>query len=122
MWSPSTNAAGRRPPSRPSRPATPRGRSTRRSSPRSEAAGFSLGVLNPLSWFGGAKEQKPRPGDKIAKLEAEWHGKLAAIYERWKQVGEEYSDVPLTPHRQDVQVTAFGLAWAPFWQVQAQPG
>jgi ribosomal protein L40E len=83
--------------------------------------GFTLGVLNSLSWFGG-KEQKPLPGDKIAKLEAEWHGKLAAIYEKCKQIGEDYSDVSMTPRRQDVQVTAFGLAWAPFWQVQAQPG
>jgi hypothetical protein len=92
--------------------------------PPESGGGFSLGALNPLSWlpFGGKEQPKPLPGDKIAKLEAGWRDKQAGIYEKWKQIGEAYSDIPLTPRRQDVQVTAFGLAWAPFWQVQPQPG
>jgi hypothetical protein len=28
----------------------------------------------------------------------------------------------LTPRRQDVQVTRFGLAWVPFWQGQTPDG
>ena len=65
---------------------------------------------------------KARPAGKVERLEAEWFARQAAIHEKWRQVGEAYEDVPLTPRRQDVQVTAFGLAWAPFWELQAQPG
>src|SRR5262249_13452276 len=80
-----------------------------------------LNLVNPLWWLGfTAKEQ--RPTGKVERLRAEWFAKQAAIYEKWRQVGEGYEDVPLTPRRQDVQVTSFGLAWAPFWEVQAQPG
>ncbi|HYT94735.1 MAG TPA: hypothetical protein VEL76_38820, partial [Gemmataceae bacterium] len=84
--------------------------------------GSVLGALNPFGWFGGKEPPKPLPGDKIAKLEAEWREKQAAIYEKWKQAGEQCNDVPLKPRRQDVQVTTLGLAWAPFWQVQTHPG
>jgi hypothetical protein len=79
-----------------------------------------LDLVNPLWWLGVTS--KARPTGKVERLEAEWFAKQAAVYEKWRQVGEAYEDVPLTPRRQDVQVTAFGLAWAPFWEVQAQPG
>jgi hypothetical protein len=80
-----------------------------------------LNLVNPLWWIGWtAREQQP--AGKVGRLQAEWFARQAGIYEKWKQVGEEYQDVPLTPRRQDVQVTTFGLAWAPFWEAQAQPG
>ncbi len=79
-----------------------------------------LDLVNPLWWLGVTS--KARPTDKVQRLEAEWFARQAAIYDKWRQVGEAYEDVPLTPRRQDVQVTAFGLAWAPFWEVPAQPG
>jgi hypothetical protein len=56
------------------------------------------------------------------KLESEWQGKVAALYEKWKQIGEDYSELLLTPRKVDVQVTLFGLAWAPFWQVTSAVG
>jgi hypothetical protein len=80
-----------------------------------------LNLVNPLWWLGvTAKEQ--RPTGKVERLQAEWFARQAGIYEKWRQVGEAYEEVRLTPRRQDVQVTSFGLAWAPFWEVQAQPG
>jgi hypothetical protein len=29
---------------------------------------------------------------------------------------EDYAEVLLTPRRAEIQVTHFGLAWAPFWR------
>ena len=43
----------------------------------------------------------------------------AEIIARWKQTGEEYTENTLAPRRQDVQITQFGLAWAPFWESDA---
>ncbi|MCI0462175.1 MAG: DUF87 domain-containing protein [Gemmataceae bacterium] len=89
-----------------------------------QEGGSVLNLVNPFWWFGMTSKGKsaPKGQGKAGKLEAEWLARRAAIYEKWRQVGEEYSDVPLTPRRQDVQVMACGLAWAPFWQVQTQPG
>ena len=56
------------------------------------------------------------------KLEAEWRGKVASVGERWRQVGEDYGEVLLTPRKADVRVTAFGLAWAPFWRAAGGGG
>jgi hypothetical protein len=87
-----------------------------------EKAGASvLDLVNPLWWLGVTSKDN-RPVGKAQRLEAEWFARQAAIYEKWRQIGEAYEDVQVTPRRQDVQVTAFGLAWAPFWQVQGQPG
>jgi hypothetical protein len=41
---------------------------------------------------------------------------------KWKQIGEEFAEIQLTPRRADVRVTQFGLAWAPFWTVAAADG
>ncbi len=51
---------------------------------------------------------------KQVELEAEWKGRVAALYEKWRQVGEDHTELLLTPRKVDVQLTAFGLAWAPF--------
>ncbi len=90
-----------------------------------KSEGSVLDLVNPLHWLrvaGKANKSAAPKGDKLAKLESEWLAKQVALHEKWRLVGEEYSDIPLTPRRQDVQVTGFGVAWAPFWQVQTQPG
>ena len=53
-----------------------------------------------------------QPTKKQVALEAEWKGRVAALYEKWRQVGEDHTELLLTPRKVDVQVTAFGLAWA----------
>ncbi|HEX5270948.1 MAG TPA: DUF87 domain-containing protein [Gemmataceae bacterium] len=53
------------------------------------------------------------PTKKQVGLEAEWKGRAAALYEKWRQVGEDHTELLLTPRKVDVQVTAFGLAWVP---------
>ena len=52
-----------------------------------------------------------RSGDRAT---TRWKGRVAALYEKWRQVGEDHSELLLTPRKVDVQVTTFGLAWAPF--------
>jgi hypothetical protein len=64
----------------------------------------------------------PSPSRKQRDLEAEWQGKIAALFEKWRQIGEEYGELLLTPRKVDVQVTAFGLAWAPFGRAVTPTG
>src|SRR5262249_26461106 len=64
-----------------------------------------------LSWLLGSA---PAKTPKQVALEAEWKGRVAALFEKWRQIGEEHTELLLTPRKVDVQVTAFGLAWAPF--------
>jgi hypothetical protein len=83
-----------------------------------------LNLVNPLKLFSLFSSGKPavKDPDKVSRLTSELGAKQAAIYEKWKQLGEEASDNTLAPRRQDVQVVRFGLAWAPFWQVQQPTG
>ncbi len=87
-----------------------------------------LGLINPLNWIGSMMPKSAGPArparqeEALRKLQAEWHGKVAAIAEKWRQAGEEYGEVQLTPRRADVRVVRFGLAWAPFWQLPAGGG
>ncbi len=74
-----------------------------------------LDTLNPLNWFRSAPKRTDE--SKIDRLHSEWLTKQADIVAQWKKVGEEYTDNTLAPRRQDVQVTQFGLAWLPFWEV-----
>ncbi len=76
-----------------------------------------LNLINPLWWFGftGSQPEPPRGSGKLERLHAEWLAKQAAILEKWRQIGEEFCEIPLTPRRQDVQVVHFGLAWFPVW-------
>jgi hypothetical protein len=92
--------------------------------------GESRGVLG-WAWTGvrlgaaamralaGGRGKLPR---KQRELEAEWRGKVASLYERWRQAGDEHAELFLTPRRIDVQVTAFGLAWAPYVRAPSAAG
>jgi hypothetical protein len=91
-----------------------------------------LDWVNPFRLLGlsGSSEKPPakpagkgtRQEEAARKLEVEWTAKQAALFEKWKQVGEEYTEIQLSPRRADVQVTHFGLAWAPYWQVPSAGG
>jgi hypothetical protein len=89
--------------------------------------GFSItDMINPLKWiFGGSAKAAPRTArqqEALGRLEAEWFARRAAIFEKWKQIGEEYAEIQLTPRRADVHITRFGLGWAPFWQIRSANG
>jgi hypothetical protein len=89
-----------------------------------EQSSSLLNVINPLAWVSFALGSRPsaETKDRLNKLREEWFGKQRAIAEKWQQMGEEHTDIPLTPRRQDVIVTDFGLAWTPFWQVPGPGG
>jgi hypothetical protein len=72
--------------------------------------------FNPLTWFRSGPT--PAEKDQINKLHSEWLTKHAEILDQWKKTGDEYTENTLAPRRQDVQVTLFGLAWAPFWEIE----
>jgi hypothetical protein len=74
-----------------------------------------LDTLNPLNWFRAAPKRTDE--SRINQLHSEWLTKQADIVAQWKKVGEEYTENTLAPRRQDVQVTQFGLAWLPFWEI-----
>ncbi|MBV9124775.1 MAG: ATP-binding protein, partial [Planctomycetes bacterium] len=97
----------------------------------SDRQGSSWFHFSWLSFLAGTPESPPeaqaRPLSskdqaKVKKLEAEWRGKVQALYEKWLAVGEEYAEVLLAPRKTDIQVTHFGLAWAPFRQISHANG
>jgi hypothetical protein len=82
-----------------------------------------LNLVNPFKLIGWLTSKPPaKDQGKVERLTSEWFAKQAAIYEKSKLVGEEATDNNLSPRRQDVQVVRFGLAWAPFWEVQNPAG
>ena len=68
------------------------------------------------------KQLSPKDQAKLAKLEKDWREKVAAICEKWQRVGEDCTEVLLSPRKADVQVSRFGLAWAPFWRFMGTGG
>jgi hypothetical protein len=82
----------------------------------SDPGGVLSWVLAPLKLGASAVKAVAgaQPTKKQLQLEAEWKGRVAALYEKWRQVGADHSELLLTPRKVDVQVTAFGLAWTPF--------
>jgi hypothetical protein len=67
----------------------------------------------------------PRPATRLAAreqaklrdLEEEWRKKWLELTEKWKRIGDEYTELQLTPRKTDVQITHFGLAWVPYWSL-----
>jgi hypothetical protein len=81
-----------------------------------DTGGVLSWVLAPLKLGASAVKAVAgaQPSKRQVALEAEWRGRVAALYEKWRQIGEDHSELLLTPRKVDVQVTTFGLAWAPF--------
>jgi hypothetical protein len=79
-----------------------------------------LEYINPLNWF--RTQPNKAAQEKVQKLHSHWVTKRTEIDARWKKVGEAVTETTLSPRRQDVRVTQFGLAWAPFWQVEGAAG
>jgi hypothetical protein len=81
-----------------------------------DGGGVLSWVLAPLKLGASAVKVMTgtQPTKKQVSLEAEWKGRVAALYEKWRQIGEDHTELLLTPRKVDVQVRQFGLAWAPF--------
>ncbi|MFL5241374.1 MAG: helicase HerA domain-containing protein [Gemmataceae bacterium] len=50
---------------------------------------------------------------KLLDLEKTWQTKKEELAAKWKEAGEEYSEVTLKPRKVDIRITQFGIAWAP---------
>ena len=79
-------------------------------------SGFLDWVLTPFKLGASAVKAVagPAPSRKQRDLEADWKGRVAALYERWRQLADDHAELRLTPRKTDIQVTTFGLAWVPF--------
>jgi hypothetical protein len=74
--------------------------------------GWLFSALGPST----PKDEGPpssRQEEKERKLKADYRAKQTLILDKWKRVGEEYTPIQVKPHKMDVRVTHFGLAWVP---------
>ncbi|MGD2103647.1 MAG: hypothetical protein PVJ55_00845, partial [Anaerolineae bacterium] len=55
--------------------------------------------------------------EDLAKLEEELKEQVDAIRDRWEEALTELEDYQVRPRRKDVEISLFGLAWTPHWQV-----
>ncbi|MBI5351224.1 MAG: DUF853 family protein [Chloroflexi bacterium] len=55
----------------------------------------------------------------LADLQRERDDTIAEINERWSSVANETSEVSVTPKKTDIYVNLFGVAWKPYYIVQA---
>jgi hypothetical protein len=55
---------------------------------------------------------------QIAELEAEKTRALEEVNERWGEVANQISEIPVTPAKKDVLLDLFGIAWMPYYRVQ----
>jgi hypothetical protein len=60
--------------------------------------------------------------EDIQELEEELQAEVAAIRDQWEEALTELEDYQVRPRRQDVEISFFGLVWAPHWQVGYQDG
>jgi hypothetical protein len=78
-----------------------------------------------LSWliFGASDAHlTPKQKTQLRDLDNDWKRKRQELEDRWKQAGDDCSEQQLTPRKVDVEVTHFGLAWAPYWRVPNPAG
>ena len=54
--------------------------------------------------------------EEIEELEAERAQMLEEVEEKWHQVLEDTSEIPVTPYKKYIQVELFGVAWMPVYR------
>jgi len=55
---------------------------------------------------------------QLAALEAEQAAALEEINQRWGEVANQISEIPVTPYKKDILLDFFGVAWMPFHLVK----
>ncbi len=53
----------------------------------------------------------------IAQLERQRDEALNEVRKSWENVPDQVSEQPLRPRKTDIRVSAYGLAWRPFWVI-----
>jgi len=65
-----------------------------------------------------AREDVTELEEDIQELEAELREDVEAARERWENALTDLDEYEVRPRRKDVQISLFGLAWAPHWHVK----
>ena len=56
---------------------------------------------------------------EIEELEAEYQDEIKELKEKWDQVTQEVTVIPVTPYKKDILVKLFGIAWFPNYLVDS---
>ncbi len=76
-------------------------------------------------WPFGKPEAKPEPKGKdakaLSKLQDEYSKRRQKVVDKGQAAAKAHEELALTLRKTAIQVTHFGVAWAPFWQA-ASPG
>jgi DNA repair exonuclease SbcCD ATPase subunit len=56
---------------------------------------------------------------ELAEMEAELRTEIEEIHARWAEVAEQVEETVVTPYKKDIRMELFGVAWKPFWRIQA---
>jgi hypothetical protein len=57
---------------------------------------------------------------EIESLEKEKEQEIEEIKQKWDEVAEDISEIPVTPYKKDILVKLFGIAWFPYHLVESE--
>jgi hypothetical protein len=66
-----------------------------------------------------SKEALEEMQQQIAELEKEKADALEEINQRWSDLANRITEIPITAMKKDVLLDLFGVAWMPYHQVKA---
>jgi hypothetical protein len=55
----------------------------------------------------------------LAELQEELKVELEEIEEKWAEIIADVTEIPVSPYKKDIDVDLFGVAWVPYYLVQA---
>jgi hypothetical protein len=94
--------------------------------PPPAASSPSMWDLPVLNWFratpttivlGSGSTMDDKKMKKRDEIEKRYKDRLAKSAQAWQAIGDDHSEITLTPRKTDVRIGVFGLAWAPFWRL-----
>jgi protein subunit release factor A len=56
---------------------------------------------------------------ELGEMQAELTAEIDEIQERWEAVASEVDETVITPYKKDIRIELFGIAWVPYWRLQA---
>ncbi|MCK5313552.1 MAG: hypothetical protein KAJ53_00450 [Anaerolineales bacterium] len=56
----------------------------------------------------------------IAELQKEEERALEDVIQKWRDIADDMTEIPVTPYKKDILVDLFGVAWMPFHILQVE--
>jgi hypothetical protein len=56
----------------------------------------------------------------IAELQQEKERALEEINQKWREIADDMTEIPVTPYKKDILIDLFGVAWMPFHVLQVE--